>query len=187
MAGIEDHCAILDRRPGVGAVCAEYLETAMTFAGKRVLLVGLGESGKAAARFFAARKAIVSVNDSGSQEKFQAVAEELRGLDVKAVFGGHPAELFLNQDLIVPSPGVPWNLPALDAARAKGIPVMGELEIAAGLLKGRVIGITGTNGKTTTTALIGHILASAGWKSCTAGNIGTPVLSIIDESSDDGC
>jgi UDP-N-acetylmuramoylalanine--D-glutamate ligase len=158
----------------------------MTFAGKRVLLVGLGESGKAAARFFAARRAIVSVNDAGPEEKFQAVAQELRALGVKAVFGGHPGELFLDQELIVPSPGVPWNLPALEAARKQGVPVMGELEIAAGLLKGRVIGITGTNGKTTTTALVGHILASAGWKSCTAGNIGTPVLSIIDASSAGG-
>ncbi len=87
--------------------------------------------------------------------------------------------------MIVPSPGVPWNLPQLEAARNSGVQVMGELEIAAGLLRGRVIGVTGANGKTTTTALIGHILETAGKRVQIGGNIGRPVLAMVDDSTPD--
>ena len=98
--------------------------------------------------------------------------------------GGHPQKLFLEQDLIVPSPGVPWNLPELEAARRTGVVVAGELEIASSALKGPVIGVTGTNGKTTTTSLIGHIIETAGLPVATGGNLGTPVLEMVDASSD---
>jgi UDP-N-acetylmuramoylalanine--D-glutamate ligase len=157
----------------------------MNTVGKRVLVVGLGESGRAAVRFFAARGAVVSAVDQQPEERLAAAAEELRSLGAKLFLGGHHEEIFLDQGLIVPSPGVPWDLPALQAARRRGIDVMGELEVAAGLLSGPVIGITGTNGKTTTTALIGHILTSAGWKARTGGNLGTPVLAMIDSGTSD--
>ena len=97
----------------------------------------------------------------------------------------HSRALFVQQDLIVPSPGVAWDLPELEAARREGVAVMGELEIATSYLRGPVIGITGTNGKTTTTSLIGHILETAGVKASTGGNLGTPVLAMADESSED--
>src|SRR5690606_26687574 len=128
---------------------AEHAEIAMSYAGKRVLIVGLGESGRAAARFFTLHDAVVTATDAREREQVSAVAAELEALGVHLVLGGHPAELFLRQDLIVPSPGVPWNLPQLEAARAAGVETAGELEIAAAALRGRVIGVTGSNGKTT--------------------------------------
>ncbi|MEX2301904.1 MAG: UDP-N-acetylmuramoyl-L-alanine--D-glutamate ligase [Bryobacterales bacterium] len=157
----------------------------MTFEGKRVLVVGLGESGRAAARFLTARGALVAATDNQPEEKLGAAAGELRDLGVTLHLGGHSDELFLAQDAIVPSPGVAWDLAPIEAARRSGVEILGELEVAAPLLHGRVIGVTGTNGKTTTTSLIGHILRSAGWKVRVAGNIGTPVLSIVNESADD--
>lgn len=157
----------------------------MRYDGRRVLTMGLGESGKAAARFFASRGARVTANDARGEEALASVRDELAGLDLEWAVGGHPEELFCSQDLIVPSPGVPWSHPALEAARAAGVGVAGELEIAASELRGRVVAVTGTNGKTTTTALIGHILEGAGWNTVVAGNIGTPVLGVVDQSADD--
>ncbi len=153
----------------------------MRYDAKRVLIVGLGESGRAAARFFVSRGAQVSATDTRPDLE----TLELESLGVELHLGGHPDSLFSSHDLIVPSPGVPWNLPQLQAARAGGVEVSGELEIAAGELEGKVIGVSGTNGKTTTTSWIGRILERAGVKVRIAGNIGTPVLSIVDESSDD--
>ena len=157
----------------------------MKFKGKRVLIAGLGESGKAAAAFFGRRGAIVSATDSQPAKKLESVRRDLESQGVQCHFGEHPASLFLAQDVVVPSPGVPWQLPQLEAARNAGVEVMGELEVAAGLLGGRVIGVTGTNGKTTTTVLIGHILESAGKRVQVGGNIGRPVLSMVDESNSD--
>ena len=157
----------------------------MRLEGKNVLVVGLGESGKAAARFAAARGAAVTVTDRRSAGELAEAAEEVGRLGARLALGEHSSALFLQQDLIVPSPGVAWNLPELEAARRAGVTVMGELEVATSFLKGPVIGITGTNGKTTTTALIGHILDTAGVKAVTGGNLGTPVLAMTDESSPD--
>jgi UDP-N-acetylmuramoylalanine--D-glutamate ligase len=148
------------------------------------LVVGLGESGKAAAHFAAARGAVVTVTDRRPLAELGEVAEEMGRLGARLVLGGHSAALFVQQDLIVPSPGVAWNLQELEAARHEGVAVMGELEMAASFLKGPVIGITGTNGKTTTTSLIGHILETAGVSASTGGNLGTPVLAMVDESSE---
>ena len=156
----------------------------MRLAGKNVLVVGLGESGKAAARFAAARGAAVTVTDQRSAAELGDSAEEMKRLNMRLELGGHETALFLKQDLVVPSPGVPWNLRELEAARRKGVAVMGELDIAAGFLKGPVIGITGTNGKTTTTSLIGHILQTAGVPVAMGGNLGTPVLAMVDESNE---
>ena len=156
----------------------------MRWQGKRVLVVGLGASGKAAARFAAVRGAQVTATDRRPQSELSEAAEEMAKLNVRLELGGHPQKLFLEQDLIVPSPGVPWNLPELEAARRTGVVVAGELEIASSALKGPVIGVTGTNGKTTTTSLIGHIIETAGLPVATGGNLGTPVLEMVDASSD---
>ncbi len=98
--------------------------------------------------------------------------------------GGHRAETFLAQDLIIPSPGVPFHAPHLAAAREKKIPVWSEIELAWRCLRGRLVGITGSNGKTTTTALVAHILETAGIPTLLGGNIGTPLISRVDASSD---
>jgi UDP-N-acetylmuramoylalanine--D-glutamate ligase len=93
------------------------------------------------------------------------------------------AATFLEQDLIVPSPGVPLTMPALAAARTKGIPVWSEIELAWRFLEGRLVAVTGSNGKTTTTSLIGHILEAAGFPVLVAGNIGTPLISRVEATS----
>ena len=158
----------------------------MNLENQRVLVVGLGESGRAAARFLVSRGAVVAATDCLPEHKLASTARELRDLGVRLDLGGHAEPLFLEQDLIIPSPGVPWDLPALSRARELGVRVAGELEVAASFLRGPVIGVTGTNGKTTTTALIGHMMLAAGWKAQTGGNIGTPVLAMVDSSADDG-
>ncbi|MEZ5396301.1 MAG: UDP-N-acetylmuramoyl-L-alanine--D-glutamate ligase [Bryobacterales bacterium] len=157
----------------------------MRYEGREALIVGLGESGKAAARFLAARGASVAITDSRSEAQLASALAEIEDLNPTLYLGGHPDQAFEQCDLIVPSPGVPWNMPQLEAARAAGVPVMGELELAAPELRGRVIGVTGSNGKTTTTALVGHILEQAGFKTVVAGNIGTPVLAIVDDSEEE--
>jgi UDP-N-acetylmuramoylalanine--D-glutamate ligase len=98
--------------------------------------------------------------------------------------GGHGLFTFRRQDLIVVSPGVPLDTPELAQAKSFGRPVIGELELAARFLKGRILAITGSNGKTTTTALAGEILQDAGFPTLVAGNIGVPVVGLIEESTD---
>jgi UDP-N-acetylmuramoylalanine--D-glutamate ligase len=99
--------------------------------------------------------------------------------------GGHGLLTFRRQDLIVVSPGVPMNTPELVQAKNFGRPVIGELELAAHFLKGRMVAITGSNGKTTTTTLLGEILKAAGIKTLVGGNIGVPVIELINDSTDD--
>ena len=155
----------------------------MKVEGKRVLVLGLGKSGEAAVRFLCDRHAIVTAVD---KRPFDQLGERGRAVSAMAAevhSGGHRQEWFAGQDLIIPSPGVPWNLPELEKARRAGVAVAGELEIAAAYLRGRVLGVTGTNGKTTTTALIAHILETANKKVLTGGNIGRPVLSMIEKAS----
>ena len=153
------------------------------YEGKRVLVVGLGESGKAAVRFFGSRGAHVTITDRRSVDEFEGVMEQFREWDVELHLGDHSRDVFLSQDMIVPSPGVPWDLSQLNSARKEGIHVAGELETASRELRGRVVGITGTNGKTTTTSLIGHIFKTAGLSTQVAGNIGRPILDIVDAST----
>lgn len=150
----------------------------MTLQGKRALVLGLGKSGLAAVRFLVARGAIVAAADARAKSELAAAAASLEHLPVRLHFGGHPDALLVEQDLVVPSPGVPWDLPGLAFARQRGVAVCGELELAAGALRGRVIGVTGTNGKTTTVSLIDHVLRRAGVSGRLAGNVGTPVLEI---------
>jgi UDP-N-acetylmuramoylalanine--D-glutamate ligase len=156
----------------------------MELKGKKVLVVGLGKSGLAAALFLRRKGAQVTVSDVRSAEsmakEIPALLEE--GIMVEA--GGHGLLTFRRQDLIVVSPGVPLNTPALAQVRSFGLPVIGELELAARFLKGKILAITGSNGKTTTTALAGEILQEAGLPTLVAGNIGVPVVGLIEESTD---
>ncbi len=154
----------------------------MNLRGKRALVIGLGKTGVAAVRFLLARGAIVAAADLRTRQELAAALASLDGLPVRLHLGEHPDALLQSQDLIVPSPGVPWDLPGLVRARLHGVETAGELELAAQELQGRVIGVTGTNGKTTTTSLIGHILREARMPVRVAGNIGRPVLEMVDES-----
>jgi UDP-N-acetylmuramoylalanine--D-glutamate ligase len=154
--------------------------------GKKVLVVGLGKSGLAAALFLRKRGAQVTVSDVRSAE---ALAKELpalleEGIAVEA--GGHGLLTFRRQDLIVVSPGVPVNTPEIVQVKAFGLPVIGEVELASRYLKGKILAITGSNGKTTTTSLCGEILATGGQHVAVGGNIGLPVIALVDESRDDG-
>ncbi len=157
----------------------------MELKGKKVLVVGLGKSGLAAALFLRHKGAQVTVSDVRSAEslakEIPALLEE--GIMVEA--GGHGLLTFRRQDLIVVSPGVPLDTPELVQARSFGLPVIGELELAARFLKGKILAITGSNGKTTTTALLGAILEEAGFPVLVGGNIGVPVISLVEQSSDE--
>ena len=153
--------------------------------GKRVLVVGLAKTGVATSLFCAARGAEVTATDArGGNEVGDAIVQ-LRAAGVNLELGGHHEDTFLRQDLIVPSPGVPADAPLLRAARAKGVTIWSEIELAGRFMNGRLIGITGSNGKTTTTSLIEHILKNAGFATILAGNIGTPLISRIEQTNDD--
>jgi UDP-N-acetylmuramoylalanine--D-glutamate ligase len=157
----------------------------MDVKGKRVLVVGLGKSGIASALFLADHGARVAVSDTKSQEDLHHEIPQLldRGIGVEA--GYHGERTFKEQELIVISPGVPYDVPQLEQARQAGIPVIGEVELAARYLKGQIVAITGSNGKTTTTALAGEIIAAGGKKTLVGGNIGTPAISFVNSATDD--
>jgi len=152
--------------------------------GKRVLVVGLARTGVATALFCAACGAQVTCTDTRLENEISDSIARLRAAGVALELGGHREQLLLNQDLIIPSPGVPADAPFLKAARAQGITIWSEIELADRFLNGRLIGITGSNGKTTTTSLIEHILRSAGFPTILAGNIGTPLISCVEQTND---
>ena len=155
----------------------------MELKGKRALVVGLGRSGVASAFFLQDRGAKVTVSDAKSEAQLQNEITALLDRGVSIETGRHGERTFRDQDLIVVSPGVPSDQPQLQQARALGIPVIGEVELAFRFLEGKVIAITGSNGKTTTTTLVGEILVKSGKKTLVGGNIGTPVISLIPKST----
>src|SRR5512140_1441144 len=146
----------------------------MDVKGKRVLVVGLGKSGVASAVFLSDRGAKVTVNDAKTEDQLRDHIPVLLDRGIAVETGGHGDRVFQQQDLIVVSPGVPYDVPALQQARSRGIAVIGEIELASRFLKGHIVAITGSNGKTTTTSLAGEVVAAGGWKSQVGGNIGTP-------------
>ncbi len=152
--------------------------------GKRVLVVGLARTGIAAALFCGARGARVTATEERPESQVAEAAVKLRAAGCALELGGHREETFRAADLIVTSPGVPPTMPHLAAARAQGVPIWSEIELAWRFLRGRLVGVTGSNGKTTTTSLIGHILETAGIPVIVAGNIGTPLISRVETSSD---
>src|ERR1700681_2827564 len=125
---------------------------------KRVLVVGLGKSGVASALFLQARGAKVTVSDAKSQDQLGEEIPLLLDHGIAVETGGHGERTFRGQDLIVVSPGIPVDAPALVQARALGGSVIGEIELAARFLRGPIVAITGSNGKTTTTTLTGEIM-----------------------------
>ncbi|MFQ5776461.1 MAG: UDP-N-acetylmuramoyl-L-alanine--D-glutamate ligase [Terriglobia bacterium] len=157
----------------------------MELTGKKVLVVGLARTGAAAARFLAMRGARVTVSELRTEGDVAQKAGALRELGVAIECGGHGEERFLAADLIVLSPGVPLTLPVLARAREKGIEIISELELAWRFLRGPVVAVTGSNGKTTTVSLLGKIFADAGRPVQVGGNIGTPLVSLVDTARDD--
>jgi UDP-N-acetylmuramoylalanine--D-glutamate ligase len=151
----------------------------------RVLIVGLARTGFATALFCAKRNAKVTATDLRSESELGDAVAQLREAGVGLELGGHNEKTFLAQDLIIPSPGVPANEPLLVNARSKKITVWSEIELAYRFLEGELIGITGSNGKTTTTTLVHHILTTAGRTAFLAGNVGTPLILFV-ESMDAG-
>ena len=152
--------------------------------GKKALVVGLKKSGMASAELLVRLGARVWATDLKGLDQLPGAYEFVSRLNIP--FRMQKAETFEGYDLIVLSPDVPADLPQLERARQFGTPVIGEVELAAPFLKGQSIGITGSNGKTTTTSLIGHILRHAGVPVQVGGNIGTPVTAMVETSRADG-
>jgi UDP-N-acetylmuramoylalanine--D-glutamate ligase len=149
-------------------------------AGQRVVVVGAARSGVAAAELLVRKGARVTLTDrKPAIDRGEALAAQ----GIALALGGHDDALFAGADLIVTSPGVPLDQPAFAAARAARVPIVGELELASRWLRGRVIAITGTKGKSTTTTLTGQMLARAGFTVAVGGNIGVPLSSQVEAST----
>jgi UDP-N-acetylmuramoylalanine--D-glutamate ligase len=158
----------------------------MEVAGRKVLVIGAARSGIASARFLAQRGAVVALNDRKPLAEWSEAAQALKSEGVGQVAGDPPSWLLDQIDLVVVSPGVPTKAIPIRYADRRGAEVIGEIELASRFLRGRVVAITGTNGKTTTTSLIGEMLKDAGLTVQVGGNIGTPLISMADTSRDDG-
>lgn len=158
----------------------------MEVAGRKTLVLGAGKSGIASARFLADRGAVVALHDRKPVEEWSDPARSLKETHKVGLIGGDIPSWLLDQiDLVVISPGVPTNtIPARYVDRKNG-EVIGEVELAYRFMKGRIVGITGSNGKTTTTTLIGELLKDAGIVTQVGGNIGTPLLDLATTTTDD--
>jgi UDP-N-acetylmuramoylalanine--D-glutamate ligase len=155
----------------------------MDLKNKRVLVVGLGKSGLSAAMFLRGQGARVTVSDTRSAVALEKEIPALLEAGIMVESGGHGLLTFRRQDLIVISPGVPMDTPEVKQVVAFGLPVIGELELASRYLQGDVVAITGSNGKTTTTTLVGKIFADAGVPTLVGGNIGLPVIDLVAKST----
>ena len=149
-----------------------------------VVVVGLARSGIAAASFLARRGAGVVAVDRKGEDELPPEALALREAGVRLELGPHRRETFEGATLVVVSPGVPWELAELEAARRAGVPVIAEIELAFRHLRGRVAAITGTKGKSTTTAALGAMLREAGFDARVGGNIGAPLVGLVEGSTD---
>ncbi len=156
----------------------------MQLRGKRFTVLGAGESGLASVRLLLRRRAKVFLSDSAKQDKHLDTIKELDELGVAYEFGAN-THLALEADAIIVSPGIPLTIPILELARAKQIPIIGEIELASDLAEAPIVAITGTNGKTTTTTLTGEIFKAAGWTTVVAGNIGTAFADVVEQNIGD--
>lgn len=153
--------------------------------GKKVLIIGAARSGIASARFLAQRGATVALNDAKPMDQWDPDAVTLKTEGVGCFAGDPPGWLLDQLNLVVVSPGVPTSSIPIRYAERAGAEVIGEVELAARFLKGRLVAITGSNGKTTTTSLVGEILKDAGLRTQVGGNIGTALISMVETSEDD--
>jgi UDP-N-acetylmuramoylalanine--D-glutamate ligase len=151
---------------------------------KRILVVGLARTGIATARFLRNQGAIVQATDQADESRLGPEVAELRAAGIELELGGHTEETFATAEMIVLSPGVPHTLRVLQTARASGIPVIGETELATRFIRQPIVAVTGTNGKTTTTELVGAMLAASGRRVFVGGNIGRPLIDYVDAGMD---
>ena len=159
--------------------------TGHDLAGIRVLVVGLAREGTAAARFLVARGARVTVTDAKPASALAEPLAALQGLPIELALGGHPERLLEAADVLVVSPGVPLEIPLLVRARQRGLPLSSETRLFTHLCPAPVAGITGSSGKTTTTALVGEMLQATGRRTWVGGNIGHPLLEHLPEIGPD--
>jgi len=153
--------------------------------GKEIVIIGMARSGMAAAEFLWKRGVHVTLSDSRPAAALESEIRLLNERNIQYETGGHSTELFDSAELIVVSPGVPLSIPVLRQAAQTGKTLISEIELASRYLRGKVIAITGTNGKTTTTTLIGEILRTVGFPVQVGGNIGTPLISLVESSTAD--
>jgi len=151
------------------------------FRDRNALVVGLGRTGLAVAEFLRRQGARVTITDQLPATDLGAAVDAARELGCSLELAGHPAEVFSNAELIVVSPGVPLDLPPLLEAKNKTVPITGELELASRFLRLPIVAISGTNGKTTTTELVGDMLRRSGKRVFVGGNIGNPLITILQE------
>ncbi len=152
----------------------------MDLFGKKVLVVGLARTGIATAKFLQAKGAMVTTAEVKPKEEMEEAIRELEGMDLSSEWGGHQTETFLKQDLIVVSPGVDLNIEPIQKAIQKGVRVVSEIELAYHFIHVPIIAVTGTNGKTTTTLLIGEMLKADGKRVGVGGNVGEPLVLFAD-------
>jgi UDP-N-acetylmuramoylalanine--D-glutamate ligase len=153
----------------------------MELANRNILVVGLGRTGFAAARFLHGRGATVLVTDRACEEELGDQAKILKAMGIKAELGQHRSASFKSADLIVLSPGVPHTIEPIRKATSHGVPVLSEVELASRFIQEPIIAVTGTNGKTTTTELVGQMLRSSGLKVFVGGNIGNPLIDYVNQ------
>jgi UDP-N-acetylmuramoylalanine--D-glutamate ligase len=157
-----------------------------TLLGKKVGILGLARSGVSAARALVSLGAEVFVSDSKSAKELEGWLEQIKDLPIETEIGGHTAAVYQGRDLLVISPGVPYDIPLLREARAHDVSVIGELELAFRLSRAPFIAVTGTNGKSTATSLIHHLLVTGGKSAVLGGNIGLPIVGEVMAVESDG-
>jgi UDP-N-acetylmuramoylalanine--D-glutamate ligase len=146
---------------------------------KKILVVGLARTGASVARFLAERGAVITVTDMKGEAELAPFIAKLDGLPIHYELGGHSNDLFLAADMVVVSPGVPMDIAPLVYARRQGRQVVSEIELASAFIDAPLVAITGTNGKTTTTTLVGEIFRNCGFQAYIGGNIGNPLIDMV--------
>jgi UDP-N-acetylmuramoylalanine--D-glutamate ligase len=152
----------------------------MDLLGKKVLVVGMARTGIATAKFLKAKGSLVTTTEVKPEEEMKEAVQELKGMDFSTEWGGHRTETFLKQDLIVASPGVDLSVDPIQKAIRHGVRVISEIELAYHFIHVPILAITGTNGKTTTTLLLGEMLKEDGRKVGVGGNVGEPLVLFAD-------
>lgn len=155
----------------------------MDLHGKKVLLVGLAKTGIATIKFLHSKGALLTVNDIKGEEELKEVLSELEGLGIEYILGSHPQNID-GYELVVVSPGVPLDIPFIAKFKEKKVEVISEIELSYRYSKAPFVGITGTNGKTTTTSLVGEIFKLSSYNTFVVGNIGTPVVDVVDKADE---
>jgi UDP-N-acetylmuramoylalanine--D-glutamate ligase len=183
MGRIQGHCPVLDSGDHSGLAGHQHIEIEMmNLKNKHIVVVGLGRTGVSLTGFLIRQGASVTAIDSATEDKIKEAASAVRNLGARTILGANEGQVFESADMIVLSPGVPHTLPEIRNAQLKNIPVIGEIELAARFIKTPIIAVTGTNGKSTVTMLVGAMLQAAGRSVFLGGNLGTPLIDYVSEN-----